>query len=126
MRTPAIRTGLAVVASTASLFGALGASTADAATPSSGGPSTVCSAVGLPSSSQTFSAEGVFHVTVFTCADAQAAGFQQCANQTVKVPDVAHATVFYCVPLQASFGGNGQFGQTIVIDGVGGITIGSG
>ena len=93
MQRRAIHTRLAVAGSTAVLACALGAAV-PALVSASGGGSTVCNAVGAPSTTQTVGVQAVFHVTVFACGNAQATGFQQCANQTVAVPNVTHATVY--------------------------------
>jgi hypothetical protein len=96
---------------------------------SADGPSNVCTAAGLPDTTQTVGVKGVYHVTVFTCGDATATGFQQCPKQTIAVPDVVHATLFYCLPLQigVSFGpAGGGLNQTLTVGGVGGVSTGTG
>jgi len=123
MRTRATRTRLAIAASTAALACAMGVGVPAAR--ADGGQSNVCGAVGAPSTTQTVGVTGVFHVTAFTCGDAQATGFQQCPKQTVAVPDVVHATVYYCLPLQIGIG-LGPTGQSVVIGGVGGVSVGTG
>jgi hypothetical protein len=125
MSTRRARGRYALAALAASLACAAGAVLSPTATASSGGASTVCNAVGAPSTTQTVGVKGVFHVTVFTCGDAQAPGFQQCANQTVAVPGVVHTRVYYCLPLQIGVG-LGPTGQTAVIGGVGGVGVGTG
>lgn len=119
------RTGLAVAASTAALVCAMVIAAPTASASSGSGESNVCSAVGAPSTTQTVGVTGVFHVTVFTCGNAQATGFQQCPAQTVAVPDVLHATLFYCVPLQLTAGANGE-NQSVTVGGVGGVSAGTG
>jgi hypothetical protein len=114
---------LAAVA--ASLACALGAAVPSTASASGSGPSNVCKAVGLPSTTQTIGVKGVFHVTAFTCGDATATGFQQCPKQTIAVPDVVHATLYYCLPLQIGVG-LGPTGDTVVVGGVGGVSAGTG
>ena len=90
-----------------------------------GGPSNVCRVVGAPSTTQTVGVKGVFHVTAFTCGDAQATGFQQCPHETIAVPDVTHTTVYYCLPPGVTFGGNG-LNQSVTVGGVGGASAGTG
>jgi hypothetical protein len=113
-----IRTALAVAASAslAWVMGAVVPSLADAS-----GSSTVCSTAGLPSTTKTVGVTGVGHVTVFTCGDATASGFQQCTSQTIAEPGVAHATVYYCLPPGFSFGGEG-LNQSVNVAGVGGVS----
>lgn len=109
----------------AGLACALGAVVPSTASASGSGPSTVCSAAGLPSTTQTIGVKGVFHVTAFTCGDATATGFQQCPSQTIAVPDVTHATLYYCLPLTIGVG-LGPTGDTVVVGGVGGVNAGTG
>jgi hypothetical protein len=117
--------GLAAAASAVSLAWGLGAALPAAA--GATGPSDVCSAVGLPSDTQTIGVSGVFHVTAFTCGDATATGFQQCPSRTVAVPDVFHTTLWYCVPfgIGITYGPSGVQ-QTVMINGVGGVSVGTG
>jgi hypothetical protein len=81
--------------------------------------------VGAPSTTQTVGVKGVFHATVFTCANAQPTGFQQCPSQTVAVPAVLHTTLYYCLPLQLGVG-LGPTGDSVVVGGVGGVDAGTG
>lgn len=121
------RKGLVAAASCAALICGLGIGvpSASASASTAGGQSNVCSAVNLPTTTQTVGVTNVFHVTVFTCGDATATGFQQCPSQTVKIPDVVHTTVFYCVPLEMTAGANGE-STTVTLNGVGGVTVGTG
>jgi hypothetical protein len=114
---------LAAVA--AGLACALGAAVPSTASASGSGPSNVCSAAGLPSTTQTVGVKGVFHVTAFTCGDATATGFQQCPSQTIAVPDVVHTTLYYCLPLQIGVA-LGPTSQSVVVGGVGGASAGTG
>jgi len=119
MTKRATRTGLGFAATAAALLCGLAFAVPAA---SASGPSTVCSAAGLPSTTKTVGVTGVFKVTVFTCGDATATGFQQCASKTVAEPGVTHATVYYCLPPGFSFGGEGV-NQTVQVDGVGGVSL---
>lgn len=119
MTKRATRTGQAFAATAAVLLCGLAFAVPAA---SASGPSQVCTATGLPSTTQTVGVTGVFHVTVFTCGDATASGFQQCASKTVAEPGVGHATVYYCLPPGFSFGGQG-LNQTVNVAGVGGVSL---
>jgi hypothetical protein len=121
MPTSVIRTGLAIAASAGAFF----AAGVPAAAASGGGESNVCSAAGLPSTTQTIGIQNVYHVTVFTCGDATATGFQQCPKQTVAIPDVVHATVYYCVPVQIGVAAR-PAGGTFSLAGIGGVSFGPG